>query len=244
MNEKPLSGRVTLVTGASRGLGYFTALALAEAGSHVIALARTQGGLEELDDAIKSAGGEATLVPMDLRQADGIDQLGGIIHERWGRLDGLLSNAAILGEISTAPHLDIKVWDKAVAVNLTANYRLIRSFDPLLRASTAGRAVFVTCEQSRLRDAYWSAYAATKAGMEGLVQSYAREQERGALRINLADPGPLRTALRGKAMPGEKQDDVPHPRSVVPALVQLLSPSWTQHNEIVALPELMQTLGK
>ena len=142
MSSAPLSGRVTLVTGASRGIGYASALALAKAGSHVIALARTQGGLEDLDDAIKAAGGECTLVPMDLKNLDGIDQLGGIINERWGRLDGLFANAGVLGEVTLAAHTTPKTWDEVMTVNLAANYRLIRSLDTLLRASPLGRAVF------------------------------------------------------------------------------------------------------
>ncbi len=233
MSDKPLSGRVTLVTGASRGIGYNAALALAKAGSHVIALARTQGGLEELDDAIKKEGGEATLVPMDLKQPDGLDQLGAIIHERWGRLDGLLSNAAQLGEISTAPHIDLKIWDSTMAVNVTANYRLIRSLDSLLRASPSGRAVFMSSSVAASRRAYWSVYAASKAAMEAFVQCYAAEQEKGDLRINLVDPGAMRTAMRGKAMPGEDPNSLPHPSEISPMLVEMLSPKFTRHNEII-----------
>lgn len=237
MSDKPLSGRVTLVTGASRGIGYNAALALAKAGSHVIALARTQGGLEELDDAITAAGGEATLVPMDLKQPDGLDQLGAVIHERWGRLDGLLSNAAQLGEISTAPHIDLKTWDSTVAVNATANYRLIRSLDPLLRASSSGRAVFVTSSIAASRKAYWGVYAASKAAMEAFVQCYAAEQEQSNLRINLLDPGAMRTAMRGKAMPGEDPAILPHPSEIAPMIVKMLSADFTRHNEVLRFRE-------
>lgn len=228
-----LSGRVTLVTGASRGIGYAAALALAKAGSHVIALARTQGGLEDLDDAIRAAGGEATLVPMDLKNPDGIDALGGIIHERFGRLDGLLSGAAILGEIAPAPHVELKTWDSVMAVNLTANYRLIRSLDPLLRASPSGRAVFVTSSVAASRKAYWSAYAASKAGMEALVQSYAAELETTALKVNLVDPGRTRTQMRAKAMPGEDPSTLPAPAELAPMFTHLLSEDNQRHNEIV-----------
>ena len=164
MSTHDLTGRVTLVTGASRGIGYAASLALAEAGSHVIAIARTQGGLEDLDDAIKSKGGECTLVPMDLKNHDGIDQLGSIINERWGRLDGLFANAGILGEITLAAHTTPKSWDDVIATNLTSNVRLIRSLDSLLRASESGRAVFQTSGVATSRRAYWSAYAASKAG--------------------------------------------------------------------------------
>lgn len=234
MSDYPdLSGRVTLVTGASRGIGYAAALALASAGSHVIALARTQGGLEDLDDAIRAAGGEATLVPMDLKQPDGLDQLGAVIHERFGRLDGLLSNAAVLGEIAPAPHTSLKAWDATLAVNLTANYRLIRSFDPLLRASKSGRAVFLTSSVATSRKAYWSAYAASKAGMEALVQSYANEIEPTNLKVNVVDPGRTRTQMRAKAMPGEDPSTLPAPSDLAPMFVELLSEKCARHNQII-----------
>ena len=233
MTDQPLKGRVTLVTGASRGIGYFAALALAKAGSHVIALARTSGALEELDDAIKAAGGEATLVPMDLKQPDGLDQLGGIIYERWGKLDGLLANAGVLGEITPTPHIDPKKWDEALAVNLTANARLIRALDPLLRASDSGRALFVTSSVARSHKAYWGAYAASKAGMEALVLAYADEVEDSPLNINLYDPKRTRTAMRGKAMPGEDPETLKHPREISSQITELLSPSNTRHGELI-----------
>ena len=233
MTAPDLTGRVTLVTGASRGIGYQAALALAKAGSHVIALARTQGGLEDLDDAIRAAGGEATLVPMDLKQPDGLDQLGAVINERFGRLDGLLSNAAVLAEIAPAPHTSLKMWDAAMTVNLTANFRLIRSLDPLLRASPAGRAVFVTSSVARSHKAYWSAYAASKAGMEGLVRSYAQELETTNLKVNLVDPGGTRTQMRAKAFPGEDPASLPNPVDLAPMFVDLLSADCTRHNDLI-----------
>jgi len=230
----PLKGRVTLVTGASRGIGYAAAVALAEAGSDIIALARTQGGLEDLDDAVKATGQSCTLVPMDLNQMDGIDRLGAIVNERWGKLDGLLANAGMLGEITPVPHLDPKTWDKLVAVNLTANFRLIRSLDPLLRASESGRALFLTSGVADSRRAYWGAYAATKAALEALVQSYAKETEVTNLKVNLLNPGATRTAMRAKAMPGEDPQVLPNPSDLAPLIVDMLSPSYTETDKIVS----------
>ena len=216
MTDKPFNGRVTLVTGASRGIGYQAALALTKAGSHIIAIARTQGGLEDLDDVIKADGGECTLVPMDLKNADGLDQLGKIIHERWGKLDGLLANAGLLGDITPAPHTDPKKWDDVFAVNVTANYRLIRSLDPLLRASDAGRAVFLTSSVARTHRAYWGACAASKAALEAFVSCYAKEAEVTKLKVNLLNPGAVRTAMRAKAMPGEDGTTLPNPIGLIP----------------------------
>ena len=234
MTDRPLEGRITLVTGASRGIGYASALALAEAGSHIIAIARTQGGLEDLDDAITKAGGECTLVPMDIRQFDGIDQLGGIIHERWGRLDGFLANAGMLGDITPAPHVEPKTFDDVFAVNMTANYRFIRSLDPLLRASDAGRAVFLTSGVASTRRAYWNTYAASKAALEAFVQSYAKEVEVTNLKVNLLNPGATRTAMRAKAMPGENPDTLPSPTDISGLIVDMLSPSFTENDQIIA----------
>jgi len=233
MTDQPLKGRVTLVTGASRGIGYFAALALAKAGSHIIALARTSGALEELDDEIKAAGGEATLVPMDLKQPGGLDQLGGIIYERWGKLDGLLANAGVLGDITPTPQIDPKKWDEVIAVNLTANARLIHALDPLLRASDHGRALFVTSSVARRHKAYWGAYAASKAGMEALVLTYADEVENSPLKINLYDPQRTRTAMRRKAMPGEDPETLKHPREISGQITELLSPANLRHGELI-----------
>lgn len=234
MSGKTLDGRVTLVTGATRGLGYAAALALAKAGSHIIATGRTQGGLEDLDDEIKEFGGECTLVPMDLKNPDGLDQLGSIIFERWGRLDGLLANAAILGDITPAPHIEPKTFDELIAVNLTANYRLIRSVDTLLRKSKAGRAVFLTSGVAASRRAFWGGYAASKAGLEALVQSYAKEMSITDVKVNLLNPGAARTAMRAKAMPGEDPANLPDPAELAPLIVDMLSPSYEGHDEIVA----------
>ena len=233
MPKSNLTGRVTLVTGASRGIGYAASLALADAGSHVIAVARTQGGLEDLDDAITEKGGECTLVPMDIKNHDGIDQLGGIIHERWGRLDGLFANAGILGEITLAAHTTPKSWGDVIATNLTANVRLIRSLDTLLRASESGRALFQTSGVANSRRAYWSTYAASKAGLEAFVQCYAKEAESSSLRVNLLNPGAARTAMRAKAMPGEDPTTLPTPTDIAPLIVDMLSPDYLENDTIV-----------
>ena len=225
------------MTGASRGIGYQACLALAKAGSHIIAVARTQGGLEDLDDAIKSAGGECTLVPLDLKNSDAIDQLGAIINQRWGKLDGLLANAGVLGEITPAPHTVPKKWDEVMAVNLTANYRLIRSLDPLLRASDAGRAVFLTSGVARTHRAYWGAYAASKAALEAFVSCYAKEAEVTKLKVNLLNPGAMRTAMRAKAMPGEDSASLPNPSDISPLIVEMLSPNYTENDSLVTFRE-------
>ncbi|PHR54490.1 MAG: oxidoreductase [Robiginitomaculum sp.] len=229
----PLAGRVTLVTGASRGIGYQAAIALAKSGTHIIATARTQGGLEDLDDEIKAFGGECTIVPMDLKQADGIDQLGAIINDRWGRLDGLLANAGLLGEMAPISHITPKTWDETFAVNVTANYRLIRSLDSLLQASPSGRAVFMSSTAAQSRKAYWGVYAASKSALDAMVQSYAQETEHTNLRVNIINPCPVRTQMRAKAMPGEDPDVLPMPKDIAPLIVPFLSPDCERHGEII-----------
>ena len=231
---KALDGRITLVTGASRGIGYAAAKALSAAGSHIVALARTQGGLEALDDEIKSQGGTCSLVPMDLRDFDQIDRLGGLLHERYGRLDGLLCNAGVLGDITPANHVTPKDWMRIIDVNMTAPYRLIRSLDPLLRESEAGRAVFVTSSVARAPRAYWSAYAASKAGMETFVRCWAEEiEDITQIRANLLNPGGTRTQMRAKAMPGEDPSTLPNPSDIAPLIVDMLSPSYSDHDTLV-----------
>jgi NAD(P)-dependent dehydrogenase (short-subunit alcohol dehydrogenase family) len=224
MNDKPLAGRIALVTGATRGIGQASALAIAAAGAKVIATGRTQGALEELDDAIRVQGGEpATLVPMDLLQPDGVDQLGLAIFERHRRLDILVHAAGILGGLRPVAHVPTVLWERLVAVNLTSAYRLIRSLDPLLRASEDGRAVFVTCEQARVPAPFWGAYAATKAGMEAMVRSWASEVDTTPLRAILVDPGPTRTALRHQGFPGEDKSLLADPSTVGQMIAELLA---------------------
>jgi NAD(P)-dependent dehydrogenase (short-subunit alcohol dehydrogenase family) len=223
-----LSGRIAVVTGASRGIGYFTARHLAAAGAHVVAVARTVGGLEELDDEIKAAGGSATLVPLDLVDMTGIDRLGGAIHERWGKLDILIANAAILGVISPIGHVEAKTFEKVMNVNVTATWRLIRSVDPLLRLSDAGRAVVVSSNAAHSARAFWAPYAASKAAVETLARSWADETRNMALRVNAFDPGRTRTAMRALAMPGENPETLPHPSEIAAHMLKLVDPALTE----------------
>ncbi|MGJ3233183.1 MAG: SDR family NAD(P)-dependent oxidoreductase [Oceanicaulis sp.] len=233
-NSRPLEGRVALVTGASRGIGYSVALKLAEAGAHVIATARTQGGLEDLDDAIEKAGGTATLVPMDVQAPDGIEKLADAVAGRWGKLDVLVVNAGVLGLITPTAQIPAKVWNEVLAVNLIAPARFIRAFEGLLRKSDAGRAVFTTSGVgSRKAKAYWTAYAASKAGLDILVQSWAAEIADTPIRANLVSPGRVRTRMRAKAAPGEDPMSLPHPDDIAPLFVELCSPNETRHGEIV-----------
>jgi NAD(P)-dependent dehydrogenase (short-subunit alcohol dehydrogenase family) len=227
-----LKDRVALVTGASRGLGRSAALALAKEGAHIIAMARTQGGLTELDDEIRSVGGTATLVPADMKDYDAIDRLGAAIFERWKRLDILVGNAGILGKLTPLPHVDQKMWDDVMAVNVTSNYRLIRSLDPLLRASDAGRAVFVTSGLAHKCWAYWGPYSISKAALEAMVKTYAAEIETSSLRVNCFSPGATRTKMRATAMPGEDPESLPHPDDVAAQIVPMCLPDFTDNGAV------------
>lgn len=229
-----LDGRIALITGASRGIGAETAKCLAAAGAHVILVARTVGGLEEVDDAIRTAGGNATLVPLDLRQHDLIDQLGANIYERWGKLDILVGNAAMLGTLMPLAHADPKQWNEVLNVNLTANYRLIRSMDPLLRKSDAGRVIFVTSGVARRHYAYWGPYGISKAGLEAMVHIYAEEVADTNIKVNLFDPGIVRTAMRAQAFPGENVGALADPNAVAKHMLKLAMPDCAYHGEIVA----------
>lgn len=232
--SEPSSQRIVLVTGASRGIGRAAAVALAKSGAHVVLIARTVGGLEEADDEIRAAGGGATLVPLDLKNFAGIDQLGATIFERWGRLDGLLGNAGVLGVLTPLPHLDPKVWQESIDVNVTANWRLIRSLDPLLRKSEAARVVFISSGAARKFQPYWGSYSIAKAALEALALTYAAECEGSNVRVNLFNPGPLRTKMRAKAMPGEDPMSLQPPEAVTPLLVEMLSPSYRKNGELVS----------
>lgn len=224
--------RVAVITGASRGIGRASALALAGGGAHIVAVARTQGGLEALDDEIKAQGGSATLVPLDVKDYAGIDRLGAAIHERWGRLDILVGNAGILGKLSPLGHIAPKVWDDVMAVNVTANYRLIRSLDPLLRASEAGRAVFVTSGAAGKCLAYWGPYSVSKAALDAMVRTYANETVTTPVRANLFSPGPTRTKLRAETMPGEDPMTLPTAEAVAAQLVTLCAVDFSDTGAI------------
>lgn len=229
MSDFPdLSGRVAVVTGASRGIGYFIAKHLAEAGAHVIAVARTVGGLEELDDEIKAGGGQATLVPLDLTDMAGIDRLGGAINDRWGKLDIMVANAGMLGVVAPIGHVEAKVFEKVMAVNVTSVWRLIRSLDPLLRRSDAGRGIVVTSSLAHSARAFWAPYAASKAAVEALTWSWAEEAVNMPLRVNAFDPGRTRTAMRAQAMPGEDPNTLRHPSEVARLAIPLADPALTE----------------
>jgi NAD(P)-dependent dehydrogenase (short-subunit alcohol dehydrogenase family) len=228
-----LDGRIALITGASRGIGAAIARRYAAEGAHVILAARTVGGLEEVDDAIQAAGGQATLVPVDVTDFDKIDHMGAAIAERFGRLDVLVGNAGALGTLGPVGHVKPEDWDEVMKVNVTANWRLIRSFDPLLRRSPSGRAIFVTSGVANGVFPYWSAYAASKAALEMLAKVYAGEVAKTKIKVNLLDPGIVRTAMRARAFPGEDPAKLAEPESVADAFVHLASAACSFHGQVI-----------
>jgi NAD(P)-dependent dehydrogenase (short-subunit alcohol dehydrogenase family) len=228
----PLTDRIALVTGASRGIGRATALALAGAGAHVVAVARTVGGLEELDDAIRAGGGSATLVPLDLKDTPGIARLAAALEERYRRLDVLVGNAGILGPLSPLDHVEPKAWDEVLAVNLTANWHLIRAMAPLLKRSTAGRVVLVTSSIVAHPRAYWGPYAVSKAALEVLARTYAAETVSTPVRVNLFNPGATRTRMRASAMPGENPADLKAPEPVAEQILELCLPQFKETGKL------------
>ncbi|MDF1586901.1 SDR family NAD(P)-dependent oxidoreductase [Marinimicrococcus flavescens] len=230
-----LSDRIVCITGASRGFGAAVARACAAEGAHLVLTGRTKGGLEEVDDAVRAAGGQATLIPLDLRQGQMIDTLGAALYERFGRLDGLVLNAGELGPITPVSHLEPKVLERVMGLNVLATHRLIRSLEPLLKASADGRAVVVTDAPAREPRAYWGAYAASKAALEALARCWALELRITPVRVNLAEPGPMGTRLRGDAFPGEKPGDQPEPAHYAAGIVDLLDPACTRNGELVRL---------
>jgi NAD(P)-dependent dehydrogenase (short-subunit alcohol dehydrogenase family) len=233
---KPLSDRIALVTGASRGIGAATARALAAAGAHVVAVARTVGGLEELDDAIRAAGGSATLVPLDMTDFDGLTRLAAALDQRYGRLDIMIGNAALAGPSSPLDHVLPRDWDEIMRVNVTANWRLIRAMDALLRRSAAGRAVFLTSGAAHNPRAYRGLYAVSKAALEGLARTYAAETVATPVRVNLFNPGPTRTRMRAEVMPGEDPMTLPPPDAVAAKIVELCLPGFAETGRLYDFP--------
>ncbi len=230
-----LKDRLALITGATRGIGAAVAKRFAAEGARVILVGRTQGALEELDDEIADTGGAATLVPLDLRHFDEIDRMGLGLYERFGKLDIVVGNAGVLPQLSPTGHLDPKIWQEIIDVNLTANWRLIRSLDPLLRRSDAGRAIFTTCAAGREAGAYWNAYAASKAGLEALVRSYAAEIANTPIRANLVDPGSVHTRLRNNAFPGEDKASLRRPQDVTDLFVAAAATDCLRNGEIITV---------
>jgi NAD(P)-dependent dehydrogenase (short-subunit alcohol dehydrogenase family) len=228
----PLASRIALVTGASRGIGHATARALARAGAHLIAVARTQGGLEELDDAIRNEGGSATLVPLNLTDFEGIARLGAALHERYGKLDILVGNAGVAGPSSPLGHIELKPWNDVMAVNVTANFQLVRCMEPLLKQSDAGRAVFITSGAGYKAPAYLGPYAASKSAMETLARVWANETASTPIRVNLFSPGPIRTRMRAAVFPGEDPMTLDTPEQAAEFIVPMCAPDWTETGKL------------
>ena len=227
-----LASRIALVTGASRGIGYATARALAKAGAHIVAVGRTQAGLEELDDEIRQAGGSATLVPLNLSDFDGIARLGAALHERHGKLDILIGNAGVAGPSSPLGHIDLKAWNDVIAVNVTANFQLIRCMEPLLKRSDAGRAVFVTSAAASKASAYLGPYAASKAALETLARAWAQETAATSIRVNLFDPGPIRTRMRAGVFPGEDPMTLDTPEQAAELILPMCASDWSETGKL------------
>jgi NAD(P)-dependent dehydrogenase (short-subunit alcohol dehydrogenase family) len=229
---KPLASKIALITGASRGIGYATAVALAKAGAHVVAVARTVGGLEELDDAIQAEGSTATLVPLDLRDTDGIVRLAAALNERYQRLDVLVGNGGVLGPMSPLGHVEPTAWNEVIAVNVTANFHLIRAMDPLLRASEAARAVFVTSGAATSNRAYRGPYSISKAALNALARTYAAETVTTNVRVNLLNPGPTRTRMRAAVMPGEDPMTLKTAEPVAEQIVAMCLPHFQETGKL------------
>lgn len=234
-----LAGRVALITGASRGIGAAVAKRFAAEGAKLVLTARTVGGLEEVDDAVRAISGESSLlVPLDIREFEAIDRLGAALYERFGKLDIVVGNAGVLGPITPVGHIEPKQWQEVLDVNLTANWRLIRSVDPLLRQSDAGRAIFVSSRAAQNPRPYWSAYTMSKAALEALVRSYALEVANVTpIRANLIDPGATRTKMRAAAFPGENPETRPLPDDITETFVRLASPDFTESGLVIQAQE-------
>ncbi|HET9573696.1 MAG TPA: SDR family NAD(P)-dependent oxidoreductase [Methyloceanibacter sp.] len=232
MTER-LKDRIALITGASRGIGRAVALAFARQGAHVLLLARARTALEEIDDAIKESGGKATLIPLNLTDGKRVDALGPTLYERFGKLDILVGNAAILGRLSPLTHIPSEHWERVIATNLTANWRLIRTLDPLLRRSDAGRVIFVTSSVAHTAKAYWAPYSVSKAALETLAKTYANETSDSAIKVNIIDPGATATRMRAEAYPGEDQATLCTPEEVAEVFVEFALPSFTETGRLI-----------
>jgi NAD(P)-dependent dehydrogenase (short-subunit alcohol dehydrogenase family) len=235
LSSERLKDRIALITGASRGIGRAVAERFAREGAHVLLIARTREALEQVDDAIKAQGGTATLVPLNLMHGPKIDALGPALYERFGRLDILVGNAGILGRLSPLPHIPSQHWEQVMRVNVTANWRLIRTLDPLLRRSDAGRAIFVTSGVAQSARAYWAPYSVSKAALDCLAKTYANETSDSAIKVNVIDPGATATRIRAEAYPGEDQSKLRTPEQVAEAFVPLAMPDFTETGQIVEL---------
>ena len=233
MTAKRLKDRIALITGASSGIGRAAALAFAREGAHVLLLARTREALEEVDDRVRAEGGKATLIPLDLADGKAIDALGPSLYERFGRLDVLVGNAAILGRLSPLTHVPAEHWERTFAINVTANWRLIRTLDPLLRRSESGRVIFVTSGVARSARAYWAPYSVSKAALEALAKTYANETTDSAIKVNLIDPGATATRMRAEAYPGEDRATLRTPEEVAERFVAFAMPDWMETGQIV-----------
>ena len=234
-----LSGKVILVTGASRGIGHAVSLSAAQAGADVIITGRTIGALEELDDAIKASGAHATIVEHDMSDFAALPRLAAAIHERWGRLDGLVANAAILGTLTPLSHLDQNVWDETISINLTAQWHLIKAMEPLLTAAPAGRAILVSSGAAHGSYPFWGPYAVSKAGLEAMGRVWAGETEQTNLRVNMINPGGTATSMRAAAFPGEDPNTLPSPDAIAPAFLQLLSSDCQDHGRLFQAREML-----
>lgn len=231
--SKALEGKIALITGASRGIGRSVALRYAAEGAHVILVAKTIAALEEVDDEIQALGGQATLVPMNLREFDKIDQMGQALHDRFGKIDIVVGNAGVLGDLTPMSQLKIKMWNEVMDVNVTANWRLIRSMEPLLRQSDAGRAIFLSSGTTKAPRAFWAAYAVSKAALENMVQTWAEELHKTNIKVNLIDPGATRTRMRAQAYPGEDPMDLKTPEELADLFLELALPTCEKHGEVV-----------
>jgi len=239
MTNQDLEGKLLLVTGASRGIGRAVAIAAAQAGAELIITGRTMGGLEETDDAIKSVGSKATIVELDMADTPAIPRLASAIQGRWGRLDGLVANAGMIGPLTPVSHHEESVWNNTLLINLTAQWHLIKAMEPLLLQSVAGRAILVSSGAARNPRAFWGAYAVSKAGLEALGTCWAAETEQTNLRVNMLNPGATATAMRASAFPGEDPGTIPSPEDIAPAFLNLLSPSCSTHGKVLSAREML-----